>query len=154
MQVPKLEKIVLNVGCGKAIQEPKLLEEAIMCLTNITGQKPIVTKSKTAISNFKLREGMSIGCSVTLRANRMYEFLERLISISLPRIRDFRGLSKKSFDKFGNYTFGVTENIVFLEINRDKISKIQGLSITICTNAGNKEVAFDLLSSFGMPFKK
>jgi large subunit ribosomal protein L5 len=154
MQVPKLQKIVLNMGVGKAIQEPKLLDEAVTCLQNISGQKPVVTKSKKAISNFKLREGMPIGCRVTLRSEKMYEFMDRLISITIPRIRDFRGLSRKSFDGHGNYTLGITENIVFMEIDRDKISKIMGMDICICTSAMNDEWALGLLEEMGMPFRK
>lgn len=154
MEVPRLQKVVLNMGVGRAIQEPKLLDEAIMCLKNISGQKPIVTKARNAISNFKLRAGMSIGCMVTLRNVRMYEFMDRLISITIPRIRDFRGLSKKSFDGFGNYSMGIKENIVFMEIDRDKISKILGLNICICTSAETNEMALGLLEEIGMPFRK
>ncbi len=154
MEVPYLEKVVLNMGVGKAIQDAKLLDEAVMCLTNISGQKPVITKAKNAISNFKLRANMSIGCMVTLRNDKMYEFMDRLISISIPRIRDFRGLSRKSFDGFGNYAIGIKENIVFMEINRDKISKIMGLNICICTSAKNNETALGLLEEIGMPFRK
>lgn len=154
MQVPKLQKIVLNMGVGKAIQEPKLLDEAVQCLQNISGQKPVVTKAKKAISNFKLREGVPIGCRVTLRSEKMYEFMDRLISITIPRIRDFKGLSRKSFDGHGNYTLGITENIVFMEIDRDKISKIMGMDICICTSAKNDEWALALLEEMGMPFRK
>jgi large subunit ribosomal protein L5 len=154
MQVPRLEKIVLNMGVGKAVQEPKLLDEAVACLQNISGQKPVVTKAKKAISNFKLREGLPIGCRVTLRNERMYEFMDRLISITIPRIRDFRGVSRKSFDGNGNYALGITENIVFMEIDRDKISKIMGMDICICTSAKNDEWALGLLEEMGMPFRK
>lgn len=154
MQVPQLEKVVLNMGVGRAIQEPKLLDEAVMCLQNISGQKPIVTKAKNAISNFRLRANMSIGCKVTLRQKHMYEFMDRLISIAIPRIRDFRGLSRKSFDGYGNYNMGIKENIVFMEIDRDKISKIMGLDICICTTAPTDELALGLLEEIGMPFKK
>ncbi len=154
MDVPRLEKIVLNMGVGRAIQEPKLLEEATMCLQNISGQKPVITKAKKAISNFKLRAGMPIGCMVTLRNEMMYEFMDRLISIAIPRIRDFRGLSRKSFDGHGNYTMGVKELIIFMEVDRDKISKIQGLDISICTSAKNNELALGLLEEIGMPFRK
>ncbi len=154
MQIPKLEKVVLNMGVGQAIQEQKLLDEAVMCLKNITGQQPIITKSKKAISNFKLRENMPVGCKVTLRSAKMYEFMDRLIAIAIPRIRDFRGLSRKSFDGFGNYSMGVTENIVFMEIDRDKISRIMGMDICICTTTDNNELALGLLQELGMPFKK
>lgn len=154
MQVPRLEKIVLNMGVGKAIQEPKLIDEAVTCLTNISGQKPIVTRAKKAISNFKLRDNIPIGCMVTLRGEKMYEFVDRLISITIPRIRDFKGLSRKSFDGFGNYTLGVTENIVFMEIDRDKISRIMGLDICICTSTRSNELALGLLEEMGMPFKR
>ena len=154
MEVPRLQKVVLNMGVGRAVQESKLLDEAVMCLKNISGQKPVVTKARNAISNFKLRAGMSIGCMVTLRNERMYEFMDRLISITIPRIRDFRGLSKKSFDGFGNYSMGIKENIVFMEIDRDKISKILGLNICICTSAETNEMALGLLEEIGMPFRK
>jgi large subunit ribosomal protein L5 len=154
MQVPRLEKVVLNMGVGRAIQEPKLLDEAAMCLQNISGQKPVITKAKNAISNFKLRANMSIGCMVSLRAEIMYEFMDRLIAISIPRIRDFRGLSRKSFDGFGNYTMGIKENIVFMEVDRDKVSKIMGLDICICTSAKTNEMALGLLEEIGMPFRK
>jgi len=154
MQVPRLEKIVLNMGVGKAIAEAKLLDEAVTCLKNISGQQPVVTKAKKAISNFKLRENLPIGCKVTLRGDRMYEFMDRLVAIAIPRIRDFRGLSRKSFDGRGNYTLGITENIVFMEIDRDKISKIMGMDICICTSANNDEWAVSLLEEIGLPFKK
>ena len=154
MEVPRLQKVVLNMGVGRAIVEPKLLDEAVMCLKNISGQKPVITKAKNAISNFKLREGVSIGCMVTLRNENMYEFMDRLISITIPRIRDFKGLSKKSFDGFGNYSMGIKENIVFMEIDRDKVSKILGLNICICTSAKTNEMALGLLEEIGMPFRK
>ena len=154
MQIPRLEKVVLNMGVGRAIQEAKLLDEAVLCLRNISGQQPVITKSKKAISNFKLRENMSIGCKVTLRGNRMYEFMDRLVSVAIPRIRDFRGLSRKSFDGHGNYTLGITENIVFMEIDRDKISRITGLDVCICTSAKTNDAALSLLEEIGMPFKK
>lgn len=154
MQTPRLEKVVLNMGVGRAIQEAKLLDEAVMCLRNISGQQPVITKAKNAISNFKLRANMSIGCKVTLRGDRMYEFMDRLVSIAIPRIRDFRGLSRKSFDGHGNYSLGITENIVFMEVDRDKISRITGLDICICTTAKNNEAALGLLEEIGMPFKK
>ncbi|MBN1981377.1 MAG: 50S ribosomal protein L5 [Chitinivibrionales bacterium] len=154
MQVPRLEKVVVNMGVGKAIQEPKLLDEAVACLSNITGQKPVVTRARKAISNFKLRANLAIGCMVTLRGDHMYEFIDRMISITIPRIRDFKGLSRKSFDGFGNYTLGVTENIVFMEVDRDKISRIMGMDVCICTTAKNNELALGLLEELGMPFKR
>lgn len=154
MQIPRLEKVVLNMGVGRAIQEAKLLDEAVMCLKNISGQQPVITKAKNAISNFKLRANMSIGCKVTLRGDRMYEFMDRLVSIAIPRIRDFRGLSRKSFDGRGNYTLGIAENIVFMEVDRDKISRITGLDICICTSTHDNEMALGLLEEIGMPFKK
>ncbi|NLP01284.1 MAG: 50S ribosomal protein L5 [Fibrobacter sp.] len=154
MQVPRLEKIVLNMGVGDAVADAKLIDEAVMTLREITGQKPVVTKARKAISNFKLRENMPIGCKVTLRQDRMWEFFDRLVSITIPRIRDFRGLSRKSFDGRGNYTMGVKEQIVFLEIDRDKISKISGMDICICTSAENNDEGMALLEEMGMPFRK
>jgi large subunit ribosomal protein L5 len=154
MQVPRLEKISLNIGVGDAVQDSKLLDHAINDLSVISGQKPAVTSAKKSISNFKLREGMKVGCRVTLRGIRMYEFLDRLVNIAIPRIRDFRGLSDKSFDGRGNYSMGAREQIIFPEINVDKIDKIRGLNIAITTSAQNDEEAFELLSSFGMPFKR
>jgi large subunit ribosomal protein L5 len=154
MQVPRLEKIVINMGVGDAVSDAKLIDEAVMCLREISGQKPIVTKAKKAISNFKLRENMSIGCKVTLRNERMYEFFDRLVGITIPRIRDFRGLSRKAFDGFGNYTLGIKEQIVFLEIDRDKVSRITGMDINLCTSAKNNEDALALLEEMGMPFRK
>ena len=154
MQVPRIEKIVLNMGVGDAVSDAKLIDEAVMCLREISGQKPVVTKAKKAISNFKLRENMPIGCKVTLRNERMYEFFDRLVSITMPRIRDFKGISRKSFDGFGNYTLGIKEQIVFMEIDRDKVSKITGMDICICTSAGNNEEALALLEAMGMPFRK
>jgi large subunit ribosomal protein L5 len=153
MQVPKLQKIVLNMGVGEAIQDSKVLERAVEDLTLISGQKPAVTSAKKSISNFKLREGMKIGCRVTLRGDRMYEFLDRFINFATPRIRDFRGLPNK-LDGRGNYNVGIREQIVFPEINVDKIDKIRGLNITFVTNAASDEEAFELLKAFGMPFKK
>ncbi len=152
--VPKIEKIVLNMGVGEAVQNKKLLEDAVYTLTNITGQKPVVTKAKKAISNFKLREGLPIGAKVTLRGVKMYEFLDRLISVALPRVKDFRGVSKKAFDGNGNYNLGLQENLMFLEINRDKITNIQGLEVTICTTASSNDDARLLLGKMGMPFRK
>ncbi|MFP4416117.1 MAG: 50S ribosomal protein L5 [Chitinispirillaceae bacterium] len=154
MQVPKLEKVVINMGVGKAVQEQKLLDEAVMVLRDISGQKPVVTRAKKAISNFKLREGMPIGAKVTLRDQRMYEFMDRLIAIAIPRIRDFRGLPRRSFDGHGNYTLGIKEQIVFMEVDRDKISRIGGMDICICTTAQTDELAIGLLEEMGMPFRK
>ena len=153
MQVPKLEKICLNMGVGEAAQDSKLLDRAVEDLTLISGQKPAITAAKKSISNFKLREGMKIGCRVTLRGIRMYEFLDRFINITTPRIRDFRGLSDKAFDGRGNYSFGTQEQIIFHEINVDKIDKIRGLNVSFVTSAKNDEEAYELLKSFGMPFK-
>ncbi len=153
MQVPKLEKIVTNIGVGEAIQNPKVLEGAVSDLQQITGQKPSIRRAKKSISNFKLREGMEIGCMVTLRQNYMYEFLDRFISIALPRVRDFRGLSDKSFDGHGNYTVGVREQIIFPEINYDKVDQVRGMDVTFCTTAKTDEEAFELLKEFGMPFR-
>lgn len=154
MQVPKLEKIVLNMGVGEATQDSKLLERSLEDLETISGQKPIITRAKKAISNFKIREGNKIGCKVTLRRWRMYEFLDRLINIDIPRIRDFRGLTDRSFDGRGNYTMGVKEQIIFPEIDYDKIDRIRGLDISIVTTAETDEEAYELLSAFGMPFRK
>lgn len=154
MQVPKLHKITLNMGVGKATQDPKLLEDAIKDLEMIAGQKPAIRKAKKAISNFKLRQGMAIGCMVTLRGARMYEFLDRLINIALPRVRDFRGVSDKSFDGRGNYTLGIKEHIIFPEINVDKVNRIYGMDITIVTTAKTDPEAFELLKAFGFPFRK
>ena len=153
-EVPKLTKICLNMGVGDAKQDPKLLESAINDLAIISGQKPAVTSAKKSISNFKLRTGMKIGCRVTLRRFKMYEFLDRFISIAVPRIRDFRGLADKAFDGKGNYSLGIKEQIIFPEINVDKIDRIRGLDITLVTNAKSDEESFELLSAFGMPFRK
>jgi len=154
MQVPKIEKVVVNMGLGAAVAEPKILEEAVRELESLTGQKASIRKAKKAISNFKLREGLSIGAMVTLRKERMYEFLDRLINVALPRVRDFRGLSDKSFDGRGNYTLGIKEQIIFPEINVDKITKVLGMDITIVTSARSDNEAYELLKSFGMPFIK
>ena len=154
MQVPRLDKIVLNIGVGKAIQEPKLVDESVAALRMISGQQPVVTRARKAISNFKLREGVPIGCKVTLRRDRMYDFFDRLVSIVIPRIRDFRGLSRKSVDGRGNYTIGIKEQIVFPEIDRDKVSRVSGMDICICTTAGNDEHCLGLLEEMGMPFRK
>ena len=152
-EVPKLVKIVVNIGVGEAVSDSKVINNAIEDLSLITGQKPIVTKAKKSIAGFKLRKGLSIGCKVTLRKKRMYEFLDRLVFIALPRVRDFKGLSKKSFDGSGNYSIGIKEQIIFPEINYDKIDKVRGMDITITTTAKNKEHAYELLKSFNLPFK-
>ncbi len=154
MQVPRFEKIVLNMGVGKATQQPSLLEGAVADLTLITGQKPIVTKAKKSIASFKLREGNSIGCKVTLRGDRMWEFLDRLVSLAIPRIRDFRGLPANAFDGRGNYTFGVTEQLIFPEIDYDKVDSPRGMDITIVTTARSDAEGKALLDAFGFPFKR
>ena len=154
MQVPRLKKIAVNVGVGTATQDPKILDTTVKELEAITGQKVAITKSKKAISNFKLREGLAIGCRVTLRRAVMYEFLDRLISIALPRVRDFRGVSDKSFDGRGNYTLGVKEQIIFPEIDVDKVTRISGMDITFVTTAKTDAEAFELLKALGMPFVK
>ncbi|GEL06006.1 50S ribosomal protein L5 [Rummeliibacillus sp. G93] len=154
MQVPKVEKIVINMGVGDAVQNSKVLDSAVEELTLITGQKPVVTKAKKSIAGFRLREGMPIGAKVTLRGERMYDFLDKLISISLPRVRDFRGVSKKAFDGRGNYTLGVKEQLIFPEIDYDKVSKVRGMDIVIVTTANSDEEARELLTQFGMPFQK
>lgn len=153
MQVPRLVKICLNQGMGSAITDKKLLETGIAEMTSITGQKAVTTKSRRDISNFKLRRGMPIGIRVTLRGNNMYEFLDRLISVSIPRIRDFKGISDKGFDGRGNFTFGVSEQIIFPEIDIDKVAKINGMDITFVTTARNDSEAYALLKEFGIPFK-
>ena len=154
MQVPKLVKININQGLGAATQDKKIVDAAVEEMSIIAGQKAVPTKSKKAISNFKLREDMPIGAKVTLRSNRMYEFLDRLVSVALPRVRDFRGINPKSFDGRGNYTLGVTEQIIFPEIDIDKVSKIQGMDITFVTTAKTDDEAFELLKEMGLPFKK
>ncbi len=154
MQAPKIEKICINQGVGKGVMDKKLIDQAIDELTLITGQKAIATKSKKDISNFKLRKGVPIGVRVVLRGNRMYEFLERLISVTMPRTRDFRGISPKSFDKSGNYTLGIKEQIVFPEIDIDRVKNITGMDITFVTSANTKDEALELLTLLGMPFKK
>jgi large subunit ribosomal protein L5 len=154
MQVPKVEKIVINMGVGDAVQNTKALDAAVEDLTIISGQKPVITKAKKSIAGFRLREGMPIGTKVTLRGERMYEFLDKLISVSLPRVRDFRGVSKKAFDGRGNYTLGVKEQLIFPEIDYDKVSKIRGMDIVIVTTANSDEEARELLTQFGMPFQK
>ena len=154
MEAPKLEKVVINMGVGDAIVNPKALDEAVEELTQIAGQKPVITKAKKSIANFKLREGMNIGCKVTLRGERMYEFLDKLFNISLPRVRDFRGVSTTAFDGRGNYTLGVKEQLIFPEINFDKVSKVRGMDIVIVTSAKTNKEAFALLKELGMPFAK
>ena len=154
MQVPKIEKIVINMGVGDANQNSKLIDAAVADLELIAGQKPVITKAKKSIAGFKLREGAPIGCKVTLRGDKMYDFLEKLIRISLPRVKDFRGVSRKSFDGRGNYTLGIKEQLIFSEIEFDNVVKVRGMDIVIVTTAKTNEEAFDLLKGFGMPFKK
>ena len=154
MQIPKLEKIVINMGVGDAVANSKVLDDAVEELTQITGQKPVVTKAKKSIANFKLREGMPIGCKVTLRGERMYEFLDKLVTITLPRVRDFHGINPNGFDGRGNYTLGVKEQLIFPEINYDQIKKIRGLDIVIVTTANTDEEGRALLTLMGMPFRK
>ncbi|MCX7878774.1 MAG: 50S ribosomal protein L5 [Ignavibacteria bacterium] len=154
LQVPRLEKICINVGVGAATQDPKVIDSVIKDLENIAGQKAVVTKAKKSVSNFKLREGMKIGCMVTLRKARMYEFLDKLINLSIPRIRDFRGVSDKSFDGRGNYTIGIREHIIFPEVDVDSVNRIFGMDITIVTTAKTDDEARELLREFGMPFVK
>ena len=154
MQVPKIDKIVLNMGVGDAVANAKNLDEAVEELTLISGQKPMITKAKKSIANFRLREGMSIGAKVTLRGDRMYDFLSKLINVSLPRVRDFRGVSTRSFDGRGNYTLGVKEQLIFPEINFDDVDKVRGLDIVIVTTANTDEEGRELLKGLGMPFAK
>ena len=154
MQAPKIEKIVLNIGVGDAVSNSKLLDDAVNELTLITGQKPVVTRAKKSIAGFKLREGQAIGCKVTLRGERMYEFLDKLVNVSLPRVRDFRGVSNNSFDGRGNYTIGIKEQIIFPEIKFDEVEKVRGMDIVIVTTAKTNEEAYDLLSELGVPFRK
>jgi large subunit ribosomal protein L5 len=153
MQIPTLSKVIINMGVGEAAKDSKLIEGAVRDLTTITGQKPIVTKARKSIANFKLREGQPIGAHVTLRGDRMWEFMDRLLSISLPRIRDFRGLSPKQFDGSGNYTFGLTEQVVFPEIQQDKLDRVRGMDITIVTSAKNDDEGRALLRALGFPFR-
>ena len=153
MLVPKIEKIVLNMGVGDAVGQAKLLEGALSDMETIAGQKPVVTRAKKSLASFKLREGQAIGCKVTLRGDRMYEFLDRLISLAIPRIRDFRGLSPRSFDGNGNYTFGVTEQLMFPEIDYDKVDKIRGMDVVITTSAKNDDEGRALLKAFNFPFR-
>jgi large subunit ribosomal protein L5 len=154
MAVPKIEKIVVNMGIGDAVQNAKVLDKAVEELQAITGQKPVITKAKKSIAGFKLREGMPIGAKVTLRGERMYDFLDKLVSVSLPRVRDFRGVSKKAFDGRGNYTLGVREQLIFPEIDYDKVDKVRGMDIVIVTTAKTDEEARELLTQVGMPFQK
>ena len=154
MQCPKIEKVVINIGVGEAISNPKVLDEAVAELTQIAGQKPVITRAKKSIANFKLREGMPIGCKVTLRGERMYEFLDKLFNITLPRVRDFHGVSTTAFDGRGNYTLGVKEQIIFPEIQYDKVNKLRGMDIVIVTTANTNEEAKALLKEMGMPFAK
>ncbi|VEU80102.1 50S ribosomal protein L5 [Haploplasma axanthum] len=154
MEVPRLEKIVVNVGAGDAVSNSKVLDDIVEELRTLTGQQPVVTKAKNSISNFKLREGMPIGAKVTLRGEKMFYFLDKLVSIALPRVRDFRGVSANSFDGRGNYTMGVKEQIIFPEINLDKIKKVRGMDIVIVTTANTDQECFALLKHLGMPFKK
>lgn len=154
MQVPKIEKIVINMGVGEAKENQKAMDSAVNDLTIISGQKPLVTKAKKSIAAFKLREGMNIGTKVTLRGKRMYEFLDRLVNLSLPRVRDFRGVNPNSFDGRGNYAMGIKEQLIFPEIEYDKVDKIRGMDIIIVTTANTDEEARELLTQFGMPFKK
>jgi large subunit ribosomal protein L5 len=153
MQVPRLKTIVINMGLGEAVANPKLIDAAVAEVTAISGQKPVVTRAKKSIATFKLREGMPIGVKVTLRRERMWEFLDRLVTLALPRVRDFRGISPKGFDGAGNYTLGLKEQIVFPEIDFDKVEKIKGMNITFVTTAGTDEEAKELLGSLGMPFR-
>ncbi|MFA5603919.1 MAG: 50S ribosomal protein L5 [Bacilli bacterium] len=154
MEVPKIDKIVVNIGVGDASHNSKMLEGALRDLEAITGQKPVSTKAKKAIAGFKLREGQAIGCKVTLRGKNMYNFLDKLISITLPRVRDFRGISSKAFDGRGNYTLGLTEQLIFSEIEYDNVVKVRGMDIVFVTTAKTNEESYDLLKGFGMPFKK
>jgi len=154
MEVPRVEKVVVNMGIGEAIQNIKVLESAVQELTSIVGQKAVITKARRSIASFKLREGMPIGCRVTLRRDRAYEFLDRLINIALPRVRDFKGVSPKGFDGRGNYTLGIREEIIFPEIDFDKIEKVKGLNITVVTTARTDEEGHALLAAMGMPFRK
>ena len=154
MSIPRLEKIVINMGVGQAISDMKVLDAAVQVLSTVTGQKPLITKAKLAVSNFKLRKGMPIGCKVTLRKRKMYEFLDRLVNVCLPRIRDFNGVSQKSFDRQGNYTLGITDQAIFPEIDPGKITHTQGMDVTFVFNKGPKEQTFEVLKLLGMPFSK
>ena len=154
MQAPKLEKVVINMGIGDAIANSKALEEAVAELTQLAGQKPVITKAKKSIANFKLREGMDIGCKVTLRGAKMYEFLDKLMNVALPRVRDFRGVNSNAFDGRGNYTLGVKEQLIFPEINFDKVNRVRGMDIVIVTSANTNAEGRALLKGLGMPFEK
>ena len=154
MEVPKLDKIVINMGVGDATSNSKLLDAAVADLTKIAGQKPVITKAKKSVAGFKVREGQSIGCKVTLRGENMYNFMDKLISISLPRVRDFRGVSRKAFDGRGNYTMGIKEQLIFSEIEYDEVVKVRGMDIVFVTTANTNEEAFDLLDGLGIPFRK
>ena len=154
MQAPKISKIVVNIGAGDAVANPKVLDDAVSELGLITGQKPLITRAKKSIASFKLREGMPIGCKVTLRGERMFNFFDKLVTIALPRVRDFRGVNPKGFDGRGNYTLGIKEQLIFPEINYDKVSKIRGMDIVIVTTANTDQEALELLKQFGMPFRK
>jgi len=153
MQIPKVDKIVINMGVGEAVQNSKAIDSAVGDLMKITGQKPIVTKAKKSIAAFKLREGMAIGCKVTLRGHRMYEFMDRLLNVALPRVRDFRGVSAKAFDGRGNYTLGIKEQLIFPEMEYDKIDKLRGMDVVFVTTAKSDEEARELLRGFGMPYR-
>ena len=154
MALPRLEKIVVSMGVGAATQDKKVLEAAVEALTEIAGQKPVITRARKSVAGFRLREGMAIGCKVTLRRQRMYEFLDRLVSLALPRVRDFRGISRTAFDRRGNYSLGLAEQLVFPELNPDKYLKVQGLNITLVTTADNDEDALELLTLMGLPFRR
>jgi large subunit ribosomal protein L5 len=154
MQIPAVSKIVVNMGCGEASQNSKLIEGALADMTAITGQKPVITRARKSIANFKLRDGMPVGCRVTLRGEQMWEFLDRLVNVALPRIRDFKGVSPKSFDGRGNFTLGIREQIIFPEIEYDKVDKVRGMDITICTTANTNDEGRALLKQFSMPFRK
>jgi large subunit ribosomal protein L5 len=154
LALPRIEKIVVSMGVGSATQDKKHMDEAVAALAEITGQKPVRCKAKKSIANFRLREGLEVGCKVTLRGARMYEFLERLISLALPRVRDFRGLNPDAFDGHGNYSLGLNEQLVFPELNPDKYTRVQGMNITICSKGGNDEESREMLRHFGMPFRR
>ena len=153
LDLPRLQKIVVNMGVGTATQEKKHIEDAVAAMTQITGQKPIITRARKSVAGFKLREGMPIGVKVTLRRQRMYEFLDRLVSVALPRVRDFRGISRTAFDGNGNYSLGLSEQLVFPELNPDKFLRVQGMNITFVTSTGSNDESLDLLARLGMPFK-
>jgi len=154
LSLPRLRKIVINMGVGKAITEKKFIEEAVEAMKTIAGQKPVVTVSRLSVAGFKLREGQSVGCKVTLRGKRMYEFLDRLVSLAIPRVRDFRGLNPKAFDGHGNYSLGLTEQLVFPELNPDKFTNVQGMHVTLVTNSGSDDESRELLRAIGMPLRQ